>query len=287
VKKILCYLALSALSALGETGDGSGAPLRIYTDFQRDPARAVESSMQRELASLVSPIGLRVDWRSLAEPRNGEASAALVVVTFLGQCNAAGLQPRHVVPGALAWTHISDGVILPFIDVDCDRIRDLMQAKVLQTDAKLREQFFGRAVARVLGHELYHVFTETTHHAKEGVAQAAFTAGDLLSDDFDFGEKEFRTLKTGKLRALLPFRKKALPQSGRAEYAAYGCGACHGAAGQGTHWAPKITGAAKTLTVHFARRREDMYRRARNLKLDWQFPSDEEIADIVSALSFE
>jgi hypothetical protein len=294
LKTILCYLALSALSALSAPGDGSGAPLRIYTSFQLDPATVVENSLHSELAALVAPIGLRLDWKSLAEPRDGEASAALVVVTFQGRCNLSGLVPRHIIPGALAWTHVSDGAVLPFIDVDCDHLRELMQAKLLQTDPRLREWLFARAIARVLGHEFYHVFTGTRHHGKEGIAQATFTAGDLMSNDFDFGEKEFRTLKTSTLRAILPFRKssagKAPSRSGQAEYAENGCGACHGPAGQGTRWAPALRSAKKTLdlkilTSRFEKRREEMFRCARNLKLVWQFPSDQEIADIVVALN--
>jgi hypothetical protein len=280
---------LSALSALSGTRDGSGAPLRIYTSFQPAPAKAVESFIQRELASLVAPIGLRLDWKSLAEPRDGDISLALVVVTFRGRCNVAGLEPRHIEPGALAWTHVSDGVILPFVDVDCDGLRDFLQTKLLKIDARFREQLYGRAIARVLGHELYHVFTETTHHGKEGVSQPTFTVADLLSDNFEFAEKEFRTLRSSKLRSLLPPRKSRAP-GGHAAYAAEGCSVCHGAAGEGTHWAPALRCAAKSvdpkvLTSRFDRKSEEMYRRARNLNLIWQFPSDDELREIVAVLS--
>ncbi|SPE35422.1 conserved exported hypothetical protein [Candidatus Sulfopaludibacter sp. SbA3] len=294
MRKYLVCLALSALSALSGIRDGSGAPLRIYTDFQRDPTGGVQSSLERELASLVAPIGLRLEWRPLVGPASSEASAALVVVTFKGRCDVTGLEPRHLEPGALAWTHINDGIILPFVDVDCDRLRDFTQAKLLQMDPRFREQLYGRAMARVLGHELYHVFAETRHHGKGGVAQPAFTTGELLSEHFDFAEKEFRSLLSGKLRALLSFRKpsgdKGPVRSGRADYAVNGCGACHGAGGQGTQWAPALRGSGKTLdpnvlTTRFEKKREDMFRRSRDLKFDWLFPSDEEVRDIVTVLS--
>ncbi len=289
MKSILCCLTLSALSAFSATVGGSGAPLRIYTEFRSTPTQAVETSMESEMAALVSPIGLDVEWRSLAAPRYGESSSALVVVTFTGTCEAVRLQPHRAVGGALAWTHISDGVILPFVDIDCDRLHDLLQAKLLQSDARKRDQLLGRALARVLGHELYHVFAETRHHEKGGVAQPAFTDSELLSDDFNFGEKEFRTLSTSKLRALLRFRKPSSdkPRNGQEAYTANGCNSCHGDHGQGTHWAPALRGKSldpKLLTVRFEKKREDMYRRARNMKLDWRFPSDEEIAGIMAAL---
>lgn len=289
MRPILRCLTLSALFALSGTAGGSGAPLRIYTEFRTAPPQAVEASLESEVSSLVSPIGLDVEWRSLAVPRYGEASAALVVVTFTGRCDADRLQPHRATGGALAWTHISDGVILPFVDIDCDRLHDLLQASLLRADARRREQLFGRAVARVLGHELYHVFAETRHHERGGVARPAFSAGELLSEDFSFGEKEFRTLSTSKLRALLHFRKPFgdKPRDGREAYAANGCASCHGDHGQGTRWAPALRGKSldsKLLSTHFEKKREDMYRRARNMKLDWQFPTDEEIAGIMAAL---
>ncbi len=128
--------------------------------------------MESEVSALVSPIGLGVEWRSLAAPRYGESSAALVVVTFTGTCEAVRLQPHRAMGGAFGLTHISDGVILPFVDIDCDRLHDLLQAKLLQADGRKRDQLLGRALARVLGHELYHVFAETRHHEKGGVARA-------------------------------------------------------------------------------------------------------------------
>ncbi len=289
MKLVFCCLTLSALSAFSATVGGAGAPLRIYTEFQSAPTQASERSLESEMAALVSPIGLDVEWRALSAPRYGESSAALVVVTFTGSCDTARLQPRRPTGGSLAWTHISDGVILPFVDIDCDRLHDLLQARLLQLDSRKRDQLLGRAMARVLGHEVYHVFAGTRHHGKSGVAQPAFSAAELLSNDFTFSEHEFRILSSSTLRALLHFRKPYgdKPRNGQEAYAANGCGACHGLAGQGTGRAPALRGKSldpKTLTAHFEKKREDMYRLARNMKLEWQFPTDEEIAGILGAL---
>ncbi len=291
MRKLLGCLALSALSAFSESGGGRGAPLRIYTDFRYDPVNGVESSIESELAALVAPIGLNVEWKSLTAPRLGEASLALVVVTFIGRCEVTGLNAGRVVPGSLAWTHISNGEILPFVDIDCDRLRELLQNGLVHFPLKEREHLFGRAVARVLGHELYHVFTGSRHHGKEGVTRPSVSASELLSADFDFGEREFRTLRTSKLQPLLNLPRPAVADTshiGQAEYKADGCGACHGARGQGSRWAPALRVARsldpKALMAHFEKKRDEMYRRAHNLKLAWLFPTDQEIADIVAAL---
>lgn len=280
MKKILCYLALSALSALGGTGDGSGAPLRIYTDFQRDPAVEVVLTLQRELNSLVSPIHLQLDWKSLPSHEEPVVSAALVVVTFKGRCDVERLEGNHTENGALAWTHISGEEILPFVDVDCDRLRAFIQTSLLRIDGKLRAAYFGRAMARVLGHELFHVFAGTRHHSKEGVAQPAFTSTELLTPVFGFAEKEFRILRSTKLNPLLSAGK-----SSAGNYASKGCAVCHGATGTGTTLAPALHGDVKSLLNNFEKRSEDMYRRSRNLNLEWRFPSDQELREIVAALA--
>jgi hypothetical protein len=110
------------------------------------------------------------------------------------------LRPHRVQPGALGWTHESDGVILPFGAVDCDRIRTFLQADLLSFAADQRELIFGRAVGRVLAHELYHIFTRSRHHSLEGVGKAAYATRDLLAGRFAFDAAESTELRNGQLR---------------------------------------------------------------------------------------
>jgi hypothetical protein len=102
---------------------------------------------------------------------------------------------------------MSDGAILPFSDVDCDKIRRFIASDVRSLEAGTREIVYGRAVGRVLAHELYHVFTNTTRHASWGVAKAFYTSRDLVSDQFRFEEKDTKALRTGKLKVLLHGRR--------------------------------------------------------------------------------
>jgi cytochrome c553 len=292
VTKLLFFLALTALSAFSGTRDGYGAPLRIYTDFQKIPSAAAEFALHEELARLVAPIGLSLEWKSLAEPRAGEASPALVVIAFKGRCDLTAIEPRRSNPGALAWTHISDGVILPFVDVDCERSREFLQSRLVHFEARLRDPLFGRAIARLVGHELYHVFAETRHHGKEGIAEPACTASELLADDFRFAEPQFRTLRSSKLRSILSLAKgsiRAGANPGKAGYLANGCGSCHGASGEGSRVAPPLSGKAKVLKpqvliAHFEKKSEEMYRQALSLKMSWYFLTDEEIREIAAVL---
>lgn len=179
------------------------APIALYTQFQQEPPPAVTEALRDELESIMAPMGFRFEWRSLANVQGNEIAVELAVLTFKGRCEVSGLLPRATNPGALGWTHVSDGNILPFSDIECDRIREFIQKDLLAVHPEEREDAYGRAVARVVAHELYHIFANTSHHGSFGVGKSAYTAQELLSDDFQFEAKESMALRNSKARELL------------------------------------------------------------------------------------
>jgi hypothetical protein len=66
-----------------------------------------------------------------------------------------------------------------------------------------REEAFGRAVGRVVAHELYHIFANTQKHGSVGVAKESYTVQDLMSGDFLFDGQEYRALGAGKAHLAL------------------------------------------------------------------------------------
>jgi hypothetical protein len=192
VKQVFLCLLLGALPAPG--GDAFTRPISLYTEFREQPADVFAGSLQAELTSIMEPLGLHFAWRSLALHGN-EISAELAVIRFKGRCGASHLPSAHLHPGALGWTHVSDGIILPFSDVDCDRIRAFVQQDLLSFPPPRREGVFARAVARVLAHELYHIFANTARHAACGLGKARYTVQDLLGDEFAFESRESDALR--------------------------------------------------------------------------------------------
>ncbi len=191
---VVFSLLLAVLPAVGQERRAD-LPVALYTSFQQPVPATVFQAAQEELENIMEPAMMHLEWRSLAGVSGSEVSSELAVVKFLGRCDADGLTMKPEHPGALGWTHVSDGVILPFADVDCDRIRMFVQKDLMFVHAPEREQVYGRAIARVLAHELYHIFTHTAHHASEGVGKSAFTVQELLSDDFQFHGKEAGMLR--------------------------------------------------------------------------------------------
>jgi hypothetical protein len=190
----ILYLLLAALPAGGEQPHARVAPVTLYTHFQQNPPAALLVSIQSELEVIMTPAGLHFDWHPLADA-GGRISSQLAVIHFKGACDVADLRPDTGYLGPLGWINLTDGEILPFIDVNCDAIRLFIQHDLIAVPAAAREEAFGRAVARVLAHELYHLLANTKAHTSVGVAKAAYSVGDLLSQTFQFDKKECALLR--------------------------------------------------------------------------------------------
>lgn len=204
-KKLVCLMlaAIPAVCASGERIATKVAPVTLYTDFQEAVPQAVAEALRDEVDSIMSSMGLRFDWHRLSDFRSETVSAAVAVAHFEGRCDTDGLVMRENQPGPLGWTEISDGKILPFTHVDCERVRTFLQTALLGFHPQDRERAYGRALGRVLAHELYHVLGDTPRHASHGAAKEGYSAADLLAADFQFPERQTRALRSGKTLAAL------------------------------------------------------------------------------------
>ena len=141
---LLALLRIAA-QAQGKDEPGSTAPITVYTDFQTKYSAELLASLKSELTAIMGPIGLQFEWRDLKAARGNEVSIELVVVSFKGRCQTEASLPRQSLSGALGWTHMSDGEVLPFSDVDCDRVRSLIGPHILDETRADQERLFGRA----------------------------------------------------------------------------------------------------------------------------------------------
>ncbi len=194
---LFAAVCLASVAAFGEHHPKSSPQLvTIYTHFDSPCTGDALDEMKSELDAIMEPIGYSFEWRSLDGVRGNEVSAELVVVTFKGACGGEPLRPLALPQtGALGWTHMSDGDVLPFSNVECERIRRFIQPVLSGYSEKHRDKLIGRAMGRVLAHELYHVFGKTTRHASVGVAKAFYSASDLVNKNFRFQDQESKALR--------------------------------------------------------------------------------------------
>ena len=182
-------LMFSAALLRGASNETPGA-ISIYTQFEDSAASASLAYMRQELGTVMSPFHLHVEWRSLAEADGKESFPAVMVVHFHGRCRADA--PSSRAQRRLGMTHISEGEIIPFAAVDCDSIRELISAPMAMALPEERDRLLGKAMARVLAHELYHYLARTTQHASRGIAKARYTRSDLAAACFRFDEDELQ-----------------------------------------------------------------------------------------------
>jgi len=194
LKGLIICLTLGVLPAIGGGRAHRVAPVTLYTQFQQDPPAPVVRAIQGELEAIMQPIGLEFSWHALSEAGK-QSSSQLAIIHFKGECDTEGLKEESGFPGPLGWTHISDGEILPFIDVNCDGLRIFVQRDLIGVNAADREAVFGRAAARVLAHELYHLLGNTRTHTNGGIGKAAYSVHELLEPVLHFGKKECDSLR--------------------------------------------------------------------------------------------
>ena len=162
---------LLSISAPGEPMDGSVCvpPVTLYTDFAKDHSELSFEAMKEEVAAALAVAGLQVQWRPLRSSRGESTPGDVVVLSFTGKCRMNDLFLPRVESGPLGWTYMEDGHISPFSSVDCDRIRKFINPLVTGAGPDDRETLLGRALGRVVVHELYHVFSDSRGHASQGL----------------------------------------------------------------------------------------------------------------------
>jgi hypothetical protein len=152
--------------------------LALYTTPPRGLDNESVGVMRAEVQRLLAPAGLDVVWKTTADRKSGEEYELVAVASFDGSCSS--LVPAPAASSvSLADTSISDGRILPFFHVDCQRLLQMFGTQV-------ESPILGRALGRVIAHELYHIVGQTTEHHDTGVAKAVFSIRDLKNPRFDF-----------------------------------------------------------------------------------------------------
>jgi hypothetical protein len=143
--------------------------LALYANSTAGLDGESRTAMRNEVQRLLSPAGLEVVWRDAARRAAGEDFELVAVASF--QFGPAG--------ASLADTSIADGRIIPFFNVECMRVMQMLGPRVDSTT-------LGRALGRIIAHEIYHIVARTTDHHDTGVAKAAFSVRDLTNPRFDF-----------------------------------------------------------------------------------------------------
>ncbi len=181
--RLFCVCLIAGLAVpLGAGVDRvSPSVLTVILDFKGPYSPASLKEMQRESGHILISSGVRLDWRMLGE----EPSASyrdLVVMTFKGACEYEPAAPSYDELGPLAMTRTTNGEVQPFGEVDCDRVK-VSSARTAMSglDYSRADLLIGRAMGRVVAHELVHMLTKSAEHGTEGVAKPSLSGKQLIA----------------------------------------------------------------------------------------------------------
>jgi hypothetical protein len=113
----------------------------------------------------------------------------------------------------LGITHIVEGAVIPFAEIECDAVRKTLGVSKSATTA-LAEPVFGRALGRIVAHELYHILLKDVRHTR-GLAAASFSRADLVAS-----RRTFDAADLNRIAASLREGDSALQAASRPQTAA-------------------------------------------------------------------
>ncbi len=157
-------------------------------------SKVAVQEMGREAAHILKRSGVSLRWRVGLPPL--AVSGILVVVKLVGHCDMDG-SPAFLGSGPLGWAHEVNGMMLPFSDLACDNLRGAVQAAIVDGNQIRGNALLGRAMGRVLAHELYHIVADNSAHGKGGVGQASLSPRELTSGFLELQASEVTAVQSG------------------------------------------------------------------------------------------
>lgn len=191
-----CLLCVSSLPVLAKSDRAQSGEVSVYLRGEFETSSSLRAAFTIEVNRLMATLGYRVNWPYHANNVPG----TLILVTAEGSCSTASEASVSPEGKALASTQEVNGNILPFVWLKCAELNALL-APELRANRGGQEERYGRALARVLAHEMFHILAQTSHHAESGVAQRAVTARNLLGRQFEFDDEAHAILRRAAANA--------------------------------------------------------------------------------------
>jgi hypothetical protein len=182
---LLSLLLIRAVVYCASGGSVSPNPVTILLDFDKPHSEMSLQAMEAEVSSLMKATGVAVEWQLKNELPTRSEFAELVVFKLTGYCMTDTVPMPMDERGPLAFTHSTDGEVLPFGEVECDRVRTSLRRFLIGRDYREGNLLLGRALGRVLAHEMYHMLSNDRKHTKSGLTRESLTADELTAEHLD------------------------------------------------------------------------------------------------------
>jgi hypothetical protein len=198
VHAFLCataWLVFAYVPAFGSDVASRVHALTLLLQVEQPASDRVLSEVKRELDAVLKDTGIVSDLRLFDQMTPYQEFGDLVVVRLRGECKLDA-RPVRRPDGPLAFAHTSDGQVLPFMEVMCDRIKGTIRPIMWGDQFRRADELLGRAMARVMAHELYHILGQTCEHGDSGIAKHSLTGRQLIADTLNFESKEVQRIQS-------------------------------------------------------------------------------------------
>jgi hypothetical protein len=213
IAAVCCVAALAGNFPMDVAPSHTTLPdVTVILDIKGPFSPAALGEMRQEAARIIGVSGIQLDWRMRAEVY-GRDFRDLVVMTFRGSCTMdAPLDYDET--GPYAFTRVADGVVQPFGEVDCDHVAASVRNALSGAEHARSDLLIGRALGRVVAHELVHMLTKSGEHARDGVQKSSLSSRQLIGDSLMLSAGDISRLRT---RLQDRIRSPANPDTGRPE----------------------------------------------------------------------
>ena len=171
--------------------------LTIVLEFQGPHSDSSVGEMRREFESIMRDSGFRFDWRMRDEVAE-HSFDDLVLVRFKGKCVLEPVGYLYDERGPLAFTYSDGAEVLPFSEVACDHVAASVRSAMFGGDYNNADLLLGRALGRVVAHELVHILTDSKGHGKAGVQKAALSGKLLIAPSLRLSEDDLDRLRAAR-----------------------------------------------------------------------------------------
>jgi hypothetical protein len=172
---------------------GFAEGMTIVLDFDGPHSEQTVAEMKREFAGIIKDAPITVEWRTRAEAQR-EALANLMVVRFKGKCVLDPVPYLYDERGPMAFAYSTDGVVQPFSEVACDKVITAVRSAMFGGDFGKADLLLGRALGRVLAHELVHMMSGSGDHGHDGVARKSLSGNQLIAPELRLAPEDLERL---------------------------------------------------------------------------------------------
>ena len=185
---------LPLLFALGGSLAFSGSrPITVLLTYDQPFSQASFTALREQVTQLLKTAGMELDVKDRAEVNGHQEFRDVFLFKMRGACSMAKSTPLPIGAlsderGPLAMAYSADGTVLPFGEVECDRIRQSLERIVGPATATNYESVYGSALGMVMAHELYHMLARSSRHTRGGITKESLSARELLDGRLSLSE---------------------------------------------------------------------------------------------------